>query len=363
MRILLLGEYSGFYKNLKEGLIDLGHYVDILTTGDGYKKIVNSDLYIPSSNNGFVRKIRKILYPFLKIKSLYDYDVVQLIDHNIFGGLKYNYNYKLLKRIRKQSKKMFLSSCGTNYFVYNIREKLEYNYIDATIKYDRKNINPFVKYNYIKNNIQVANLVDGVIPISYTYKLAYKDNSNLLETIPLPININKIKYVPQNFHNNKIFIFHGISREGFKGTKFIKLALEKLKSNYPNDVEIVIDGKMPLDKYLDILSKTNIVVDQALSYEYGMNAMYSMAMGKVVLSGNEPECQEEFNRSDIPVINIKPDVDDIYHKLEKLVLNKDEIIKIGKKSREFVEDFHSHTKVAKQYIDVWNSVGGNVNEK
>jgi glycosyltransferase involved in cell wall biosynthesis len=125
----------------------------------------------------------------------------------------------------------------------------------------------------------------------------------------------------------------------------------------------VIDGKMSLMKYLKILEQANIIVDQALSYEYGMNAIYSMAMGKVVLSGNEPECQDEFNRSDIPVINIKPDVEDIYNKLEKLVLNKDEIIKIGKKSREFVEDFHSHIKVAQQYIDSWNSVGGNKDER
>jgi len=87
-----------------------------------------------------------------------------------------------------------------------------------------------------------------------------------------------------------------------------------------------------------------------------MNAIYSMAMGKVVLSGNEPECQQEFGRADIPVINIEPTVEDIYNKLEKLVLDKKSVIEIGEKSRLFVEDFHHHVKVAQQYIDTWNSV-------
>jgi hypothetical protein len=82
-------------------------------------------------------------------------------------------------------------------------------------------------------------------------------------------------------------------------------------------------------------------------------------MGKVVLSGNEPECGKEFGRDDIPVINIKPSVEDIYNKLEKLVLNKKCLEEIGYKSRKFVEDFHDYKKVAKQYLETWEKYGDN----
>jgi len=362
MKILLLGEYSGFFKNLKDGLVSLGHEVDILATGDGFKKTVITDLYFPTSDINFIRKVKKLFFPLIGLRKLYNYDIVQLINHDIFGGLNYNYNYRLLSKIKNKSGKMFLSSCGTNYFVYKIRNQLTYNYVDATIKIDLKNNNNYAKKNYVKNNILVANLVDGIIPTTYTYRLAYEHSSKITDTIPFPINIDDIKFIPQRF-NNKIIILHGITRVGFKGTSYIKLALEKLKLKYSDEIEVIIDGKMSLKEYLYILEKTNIVVDQALSYEYGMNAMYSMAMGKVVLSGNEPESQKEFQRYDIPVINIEPSVDDIYDKLEYLILNKNKIIEIGKKSREFVEDFHSHVKVAKQYIDVWESTGGNNNGK
>jgi glycosyltransferase involved in cell wall biosynthesis len=357
MNILLLGEYSGFFVNLKQGLIELGHNVDLSSKGDGFKKTSKSDIFMPGgAENKVNRVIEKITFPIIKINQYFDYDVVQLINSNIFGGLSINYNSLILKRISRRSEKFFLSSCGTDYFVYNVREKLRYNPFESTIKIDTNGYNEYIQKKYYRNNVDIINLVDGIIPTLYTYAEAYRENPKLLNTIQFPVDIHNIKFIPQKIQNDRLKIFHGLNRDGFKGTKYIREAMEKLKEDYPNDVEILIDGKMPLNKYLKVLEETNVVVDQALSYEYGMNAVYSMAMGKVVLSGNEPECQKEFGRTDIPIINIEPSVDDIYNKLEKIVLNKKSVIEIGEKSRLFVEDFHHHVKVAQQYIDTWNSV-------
>lgn len=358
MRVLLLGDYSGFFFNLKEGLIELGHHCEIATLGDGFKKTGKSDLFIPDVKKNLHSVLNLINFGLRGIKNFYNFDVVFLINHVVFPPIKFNYNYYLIKQIKSHCNKMFLSSCGTDYFVYKTKDKLEYNPMDEAIQLDSGGNNIYLSNMYIKNNTNIVNLVNGIIPTMYTYAEAYRNNPKRLNTIPFPINVNNIKFIPQTFKNSKIKIFHGINREGFKGTKYIKEAMELLKKNYPDEVDILIDGKMPLNRYLKVLEETNIVVDQALSYEYGMNAVYSMAMGKVVLSGNEPECQEEFCRMDIPIINIKPSVEDIYNKLEKLVLDKTSVIEIGKKSRLFVEEFHNHVKVAQQYIDTWNSVEG-----
>jgi glycosyltransferase involved in cell wall biosynthesis len=250
---------------------------------------------------------------------------------------------------------MFLSSCGTNYFVYKIIDKLRYNYVEPTISIDHNGVNPYNESAHKKNNFKIANLVDGIIPTSYTYRLAYNDFSNLLDTIPLPINTDKIQFSELNV-DGKIIIFHGLNRIGFKGTSYIVDAMEMLKKKYNDDVEIIIKGNMPLNEYLEIMKKTHIVIDQALSYDYGMNALYAMAMGKVVLSGNEIECQEEYKRFDIPVINILPSVIDIYSKLENLILNKKQIQELSIKSRIFVEDFHDYKKIANQYIEEWRNI-------
>ena len=38
MNILLLGDFSALHKNLKDGLVELGHNVTIASDGDGYKR-------------------------------------------------------------------------------------------------------------------------------------------------------------------------------------------------------------------------------------------------------------------------------------------------------------------------------------
>jgi hypothetical protein len=355
MKILLLGDFSSLHVNLKIGLEKIGHKCDLATSGDSYKKTSKSDLPFPNSNNKFRLFFERLLFPFLHLKKYYGYDVVQLINTDVFGFKKYGYNQFLINKIKQNNKKLFLAACGTDSYVYNSRNKFEYNPYDSSILIDLKNKNPYTHSSYIKNDLFVLSLVDKIIPSMYSYSLAYNSFNKLSIPIPLPLDLDVIEFLPQVFKNNKIIIFHGLNRPGFKGTSIIETAMKKIKLKYPEKVEIIIEGNLPLKEYLKILNKTNIVIDQCLSYDYGMNAVYAMAKGKVVLSGNEFESKKYFNRFDIPVINILPSVDDIFLKLEKIVLNPNTIIELGLKSRLFVEAFHDSIKIAQQYINIWNS--------
>ena len=55
MKILLLGEYSGIHKNLKEGLVELGHDCVVASAGDNWKKI-STDINLESIFKGLVGK-------------------------------------------------------------------------------------------------------------------------------------------------------------------------------------------------------------------------------------------------------------------------------------------------------------------
>lgn len=355
MKILLLGDFSGFSVALKEGLVANGHSVDLVSKGDGFKKTSNADIKIPITKNKYIRRLQKIIFPFWGIRKLYGYDVVQLVTHNIFGGLAFSYNSYLINKIAKRSKAVFLSSCGDDYFLYLNKDSLRYNYIDESINIDLKGKNPFSKKSYISNNIKVVSTVDCIIPTAYTYAEAYRWSDKLSKTIPLPVNVQTIEFMEQLFKDGKITIFHGLNREGFKGTRHIIEAMNKIKEKYPDLVEIKINGKMPYSEYIKILRETNIVVDQAYAYDYGMNAIISMAMGKVVLSGNEIESMKEYNRFDNPIVNITPSVDSIYNQIEKLILNKENIVKLGLQGRAYVEDFHNYKKIAGEYVKIWQS--------
>lgn len=369
MKILIVGEFSGFAKNLSIGFKALGHEAVIIGYGDGWKKIdvgENGHLLDYCRNyqlgNIPLRKtwMLRSWFHFYKVKELISkyrgyFDVILIINYS-FIRLKYErwypyFSIEELKNMLTPEGKIFLSACGGDFPTDLYCPKLRYTYFP-----DVKD-SPFLKKRMMKIFHQVSKSVQGVIPVMYEYGVAYRSIARqyelkIFDTIPLPVDTTNLAVY--NVLEDKIVIFHGKLRLS-KGTDLIQKALDKLKKKYPDKVEILIEGGMPLEKYLKLILKTNIIIDQAWSYSYGMNAIFGMAMGKVVLSGNEPECGQEFERKDIPIINILPDVKDIFNKLEFLVNHPEEIKKKGLESEIFVKDFHRTEKVAEQYVRVFEA--------
>jgi len=348
MKVLLLGEFSGFFKYLKEGLEKQGVVVRWYADGDGFKKIKGMDGDI-IGNTG-VKIIDKIVYPYLLVSRLKGYDVVQLVNPLVFSPW---INAHLIKKLKKRNKLLVVSAVGTDYSVYKYQKQeqraYEYYLLDGCNDYDIYYAN---KCRYTKDYEKVIKYCDAIIPGSYEYALAYQNNSKLLPIIHYPIDLNEIKY-KENVVRDKVVFFHGLSREAFKGTKYIREAMEELQQNYPDDVEIIIDGRMPFEQYLEVMQKANVIVDQCKSYGPGINALIAMAQGKIVLGGAEKGAIEG---EGCPIWNIKPDKKQIYSVLERIVLSKDKIPLWGKESRRYIEMYHNGTDRAKEYIKVWKGL-------
>lgn len=353
MKILLLGDFSNLHGTLKDGLINLGHEVDLASSGDGWKQIKRD---IDLSVSGRFSKIKRRVKYLSLLNTFKNYDVVQIINPFIipFNYFPFKYFYRKLK---SNNHKVFLLAAGDDaYFWKYARQELKYSPIDDYLKYDLK-----IKHHYLESekflklNKYVADNVNGIIPCSYSYSSAYRLHKNIKEYVPLPIDINSIGYKKNLIKDEKIVVFHGLNRYGFKGTKYVEQAFDYLKDKYQDKLELIIDGKMPLDDYLKLLRRSNIVIDQVNSYGWGMNALYAMAMGKVVMGGAEDVVKETFGLMDCPIINIKPDSNDIINKIENIIKNEDQIEEIGRKSREFVEIHHSPRSVSNQYLDIWKN--------
>lgn len=352
MKILLLGEYSGLHNNLKKGLLEFGYQVSIAATGDGFKQLA-TDIALGGSSPSVWGKVDRIITPFLKLDQLLNFDVVQFINSNpltIFSG-----NAFIYKKILNNSGKSFLSACGDDPVFYQNLNKLRYHPYSA-LNSGELNMEAEATTAQIKNHNIVVNGVDGIIPVLYEYALGYKDNSKTCKTIPIPLFTHEIPY-QDNVVKGKIAFFHGLNRPFFKGTAIISEALQRLKSKYPNDVEIDIGENMSLANYLERLKKANVVLDQCKCYSYALNALYAMSLGKVVLSGSEPEALAELNipENECSVINITPDVDQIYQQLLTIMDKKNEIVDLGFSSRKYVEKYHESVNIAQQYVEAWNS--------
>jgi hypothetical protein len=353
MKILLLGEFSALHKNLKEGLVELGHEAVVAATGDGFKK-VPVDISFDTNLSGFWGRIDRKLKPLMLLNKLNGFDIVQLINafffYNKFFPAEYFY-----KKIQQKNNKFFMLGAGDDaYFWRYGRRALKSGLFEDFLKYDLGNNNYFLDSDgAFEFNEKILKLTDGIIPINYEYEVSYDGHPKRLPTIPIPMNLNKIAY-SENKVGKKLVIFHGLNRYGFKGTRHVEEAFNYLSKKYPNYLELIIDGKMPLNEYLQVMKRTNVVIDQMYSHSIGVNGVYALAMGKIVLGGAEPESLKSLKVESSPVINLKPNAQSIIEEVEKLLEKNSQIQELGFESRQFAEQVHGHIKVAQQYIETWS---------
>ena len=354
MKVLLLGEYSGFYYNLKRGLQELGVEVDLFANGDGWKQIPGADRPLYKDGDTFpVKRIyNKIIVPELQKKLYSGYDVVQMVHENLFSSY---INSDMIKAIKKNNGSIYVNISGNHPTVYKAWQdgKLSYyTYNDNEEKAEPFTSNELCYRLYRKSSSYIDSIVDGVIPIMYEYAVGIRDWANCKPTIPLPFDASEIEY-KENKVGSKVFFYHGLLRPKDKGGAYIKEAMEILRDKYPNDVEICVADTLPLKEYLEVLSKTNVMVDQCKEHCWGMNACYGMALGKIVLGGASHNSLKEFGLESSPVVHVMPNVEQIVKQLEYVLENRARIPQWGEESRRFVEEFHDAKRIASMYLDVW----------
>ncbi|MCP3659621.1 MAG: glycosyltransferase family 4 protein, partial [Bacteroidetes bacterium] len=100
MKILLVGEYSRLHNSLKEGLVELGHQVTIIATGDHFKNYPVDIKLKRKYNQGKDKKLKVLIYKLTKIDitsvsiknqflknqdQLKGFDIVHLINESPIG--------------------------------------------------------------------------------------------------------------------------------------------------------------------------------------------------------------------------------------------------------------------------------------
>lgn len=362
MKILLLGEYSNLHCTLADGLKQLGHQVTVASDGDGFKNYPR-DIDLKRNSSSIADTVGAIFKVLKNLKNFKNYDIVQIINP-CFTTLSVNLNRRLFYYLRKHNKKVFLGAFGDDSFW--LRACLN----NTTFRYSEFFENG-VRHNMDSNtrlqsmwldsdrddlNTEIATNCDGIIACLPEYYLAYtSDFKEKLSYIPLPINVGSINKTDFEL-SGKIRFFIGINkdRSEFKGTDRLYDSLLKLQANYPDDVEIEAVHSVPYQEYVELMSKSHIVLDQLYSYSPAMNGLLAMAQGKILVGGGEPEVYQVLHEDkNKPIVNVLPDNNDIYNNLETLIQNRGSLKNIAENSRIFVEDHHDHLKVAQKYLDFW----------
>ena len=376
MRILLVGEYSRLHNSLKEGLVQLGHEVLLISTGDFFKKYPSDILLKRKYDTGILKKVKVACYKLFGIditaqsvkrqffkhkKSLQGYDVVQLINESPLS-IEPNATKPIVQFLKDYNKKLFLLCCGTDYISVShaLSDAHPYSilslYKEGTVskayfKYVLENVSP--KYKDLHEFVYKR--IKGVISSDMDYHLPLLKHPAYLGLIPNPVNISKIE-IPKITSLDPIVIFMGINRSNYhtKGMVFFEKALQLIEQKYKDKVHIMVVENLPYKVYIQKYNKAHILLDQVLAYDQGYNALEAMAKGKVVFTGAAPEWCDYYNlEKDTVAINALPDANYIAQQLSMLIENPERIKTIQKNAKTFIEAHHDHIKVAEKYVKIW----------
>ena len=379
MKILLIGEYSNLHNSLKKGLLNLGHEVILLGSGDGFKKY-DVDILIKSTifENKYLKIIAKIIDKVFKfslneleiyfkskkiIKKLADFDIVQLINERPFNTSA-NLEISLLKHVFKNNKKVFLLACGVDHksISYANDKKFKYSILtpyfeNNSLKNEYRHILKYLDSDHSKLSNYIEQNIQGIISSDLDYHIPYVNSKKYLGMIPNPIDIDTLNEDGKSF-NQKIVILHAINSKNKlkKGNKFFKKSLSIIEGKYSNKVEITRTTDQAYSDHIKNVKNCDILLDQVYAYDQGYNALEAMAMGKVVLTGAEKEWREHYNIvEDYVVINAMPDVSYLVEKLSWLIENPEKIKMISKNAREFILKYHDYNVITKKYLKAWEN--------
>ena len=378
MRILLLGEYSNFHNTLKAGLEKNGHEVLLAGRKDGFKGYpVDIDFDPVLFSKTLFRKVKNFIFLILKIdistleivytfyrnrKQLKGFDIVQIINEFPIRSTPF-IEKKLLNFIFKHNKKVILSACGedTTYIKYLLKSDLSHHILSPFLRNPKlkPHFEPSLKYlkpSFKKLSEFVIKNVNYIIPGDFDYEMAYRNKTKVKPLIPFPVNTEKNTVLALNIEG-KIKIFHGISRSNYykKGNDIFVQVLEEIQEKYNNKIEIIQVESIPYKDYIELYNESHILLDQTYVYDHGYNALEAMAQGKVVFSGFSDEFKSHYNITKKIGIHTTPNVEEIVKNLSWLIENPKEILEIGKNARAYIEAHHDYIKVAKIYMDTWNS--------
>ncbi len=353
MRVLLVGEFSGVHTNLKVGLEDLGVQVTLANTGDGFKDF-STDMLMRIDGDSWKTRLQNDLLEIYNLYYMKKFDVIQIMHPNAFDHYDHSKVYKMLDNAGLVVQLIGGCDYAFNRYYRFLDERLcqecrMYDYRGRQCHYRQPDVVGYEKEIYKR--------ADVIVPLSWEYHYIYKQYEKeyadkLHSVVPMPIDLKKNRMCPHQ--NEKIHVFHPLNREGFKGTRVFRMLFQELQREYNEIAEFSIEGKMPIAQYRKYLSHVDIVVDQLYCNTYGMNALYSMAMGKVVFSGNStPRMFDDVEwLQDMPVLSLGYSEEEMKENIMRVV-KSDKLRDIKNASRKYVETYHDTRKVARLFLKLY----------
>ncbi len=368
MKILFLGDYSGLHGCLHRELRRRGYSVTLVSDGCGYMR-TGSDVALVRNTGlpGAVGYVGRILANMPRWRG---YDVVQL-SSTIFFSLRPSRIRAIFDWLIRHNRAVCLTSMSLDAcLVKNLDSGGLFRYSEFRIGSELSPLQkacPGLVGEWTTDEMMshceyIYSKVDAVMPVLYEYwvNARYCNTAKVFYTgIPIDFSTLPPVHEPERGGRLKLFLGRKTDYMLHKGTDMLLEAARKVVADYPDKCELELAENMSLDEYLRRLAGSDIVLDQIYSYTPATNALQAMAMGKVAVSGGEPEYYRFIGEDSLlPVVNVTPHYDDIVSALSGLVADRQHVAALGAMGPAFVKKHNEVGLVADRFVNAWNEILG-----
>ncbi len=208
------------------------------------------------------------------------------------------------------------------------------------------------------SEVRYLRAADAVIVGSFlTRRLAPRGRWPEYDVVPPAIDLTAWEPVgPPRDPGETLRVAHAPSKRAVKGTEAVLAAVESLQARgVPIELDL-IEG-VPNREARIRYAAADVVVDQLRIGWYGMLAIESMALAKPVVVHLDAEAAAETEEAfglELPLV--RADEAGLEDVLAGLVDVRESLPELGRRSREYVEQVHGHTKVARQLLEIYERV-------
>ena len=332
---------AGYGTRLLKGFRDIGVTADLYLQGShpwGFDIPEAKYVKYPSK-----RWLQRLYVRYFLLKCLFKYDAFLFISPDTL--IKDYKDFKYYKFLKKKTLMVF-TGCDILQPQLTYQPHIPYSSCHECVQEFRDFVG-CVPETKIYRTQKLEKLVDVIMTDKVIADSLTRD---FVQVIP-PIYIDDYpKEIPQT-HNEIPVILHAPSNQGYKGTKHLISAIEKLENEFKFEFRLVQNVKLK-ELYQEI-SRADIVVDQMIQGWLGLLPLEAMMYEKPVVCYIREDVIKELPK-DFPILNANPKT--IYDVLKKFLQsykkNPEEYHKIGKASRKYVEKYHDARKVARKYADL-----------
>lgn len=327
-------DIAGVGTRLENGFSTLGYKTDFYFFNRHSFKY-SGGKHLKFSKNIFISRIQKFFF-LCRILLQYDYIIY------ICSGTGLLANSKEIKIFRFFRKKTMVIYTGCDVRMPAVVAKYKWNPCkDCLTEYKTLvGCNIPVKERRIQREERYFSYIVSPLECGGYIK---RDYSN----IHFPVDLNNLESGSSvSLKNKNLRILHASTNMGYKGSKYILDAVERLKIEF--DFDFIFVQNVTIDQLYNEIRNSDLIIDGLLAGFTGLFSVESMAMGKPVIC----YIREDLVMDNMPIINANPDT--IYDRIKEILSNPGILNGIGSLSRKYVEEYHSDVIVCQKLINIFH---------